>query len=211
MRILGFMGSPRVKGLNAQLIESALKGAESRGAETRRYDLIKCDIKYCRGCFKCIFEHHELPFGKCPIKDDMAEILEDYVRSDGYIFTTPVYDVGITALMKTFLERNFSLFFNVKAYTITIPAQRTTVNFLKKVSIIVTGNARDEYQEVMGPPCFEAIETHFMLEQVDTVDKFYVGGAHVMDEKRLSEKLKEAFAIGERLVESIEKAREETQ
>jgi len=32
-----------------------------------------------------------------------------------------------------------------------------------------------------------------------------------MDEKRLSEKLKEAFTIGERLVESIEKAREETQ
>lgn len=209
MKILGFMGSPHVKGLNAKLIASALKGAQSKGAETKNYDLIKYTIKYCQGCFRCVFENHELPVGKCPIKDDMADILEDYSQADGYIFATPVYDVNITALMKTFLERKFPLFFKDQADTITIPAPRTPANFLKKASIIVTGNARDEYAEVMGAPCFEAIETGFMLEQVDTVDKLYVGGAHVMDEARLKEKLKETFAIGERLVESIKESHKE--
>ena len=155
-----------------------------------------------------MFEHHELPVGKCPIKDDMEGILNDYVQADGYIYATPVYDVGITALMKTFLERKFSLFFKSKEDTVTIPAPRTPANFLKKVSVIVTGNARDEYKEVMGPPCFETIETDLMLEQMDIVDKFYVGGAHVMDEERLKEKLKEAFAIGERLVDTIEGVRQ---
>ena len=61
MKILAFMGSPRLNGLNVQLIDSALKGVESSGAEAKRYDLIKYNIKYCIGCFKCIFENHELP------------------------------------------------------------------------------------------------------------------------------------------------------
>lgn len=208
MKILCFMGSPRVNGLNAKLTSSALKGAESKGAETKRYDLIKCNIEYCRGCFKCVFENHDLPFGKCPIKDDMAGILEEYVRADGYIFSTPVYDVGITALMKTFLERKFALFFKDKEDTVTLPAPRKPAHFLKKASLFVTGNARDEYREVMGDPCFETIEIDFMLEQVDVADKFYVGGAHVMTKERLEEKKKEAFNIGVRLVEEIEKERE---
>ena len=89
MRILAFMGSPRVHGLNAQLIDSALKGVVESGAEAKRYDLIKCNIKYCIGCFKCIFENHELPVGKCTLQDDMAAILEDYTQSDGYIFSSP--------------------------------------------------------------------------------------------------------------------------
>jgi len=209
MKILGFIGSPRVNGLNAKLMSSALKGVESKGAETKRYDLIKCTIEYCRGCFKCIFENHGLPFGKCPIEDDMAGILEDYVKADGYIYSTPVYDVGVTALMKTFLERKFALFFKDKEDTITLPGPRVPAHFLKKASLIVTANARDEYKEVMGPPCFEALETDLMLEQVEVVDRFYVGGAHVMTEERLAEKQEEAFNLGVRLVEAIEKAREE--
>ncbi len=207
MMILGFMGSPHVKGLNAKLIDSALKGAQNKGAETKRYDLIKCTIKYCQGCFKCVFENHELPVGKCPIKDDMADILKDHSQADGYIYTTPVYDVGITALMKAFIERKFPLFFKEKEDTVRLPAARVPANFLKKASLFVTANARDEYKEVMGPPCFEALEYDFMIEQVDIVDKFYVGGAHVMTDEVLSKKLDEAFDIGERLVEAIKEAR----
>jgi multimeric flavodoxin WrbA len=209
MRILGFMGSPRLKGLNSKLIDSALKGAQSKGAETKRYDLIKCNIKYCIGCFKCIFENHELPFGNCSIKDDMAGILEDYIQADGYILTTPVYDVGITALMKTFIERKFPLFFKNKEDTITLPAARVPANFRKKASLFITANARDEYEEVMAPPCFEALEFDLMIEQVDTVDKLYVGGAHVITEEILSRKLDKAFTIGVRLVDEIEKARKQ--
>jgi hypothetical protein len=59
----------------------------------------------------------------------------------------------------------------------------------------------------MGPPCFEAMEYDFMIEQVDIVDKLYVGGAHVISEEVLSRKQDEAFTIGVRLVDEIEKAR----
>ena len=210
MRILAFMGSPRLNGLNAQLIDSALKGVESSSAETQKYNLIKYNIKYCIGCFKCIFENHELPVGRCTLKDDMAALLEDYIQADGYIFSSPVYDVNITALMKTFLERKFPLYFKDKEDTITLPAARVPVNFLKKAALFITANARDEYREVMGDPSFEAMEYDLMIEQVDIIEKLYVGGAHVMTEERLTKHLTEAFGIGVRLVQSIEEARKET-
>ncbi|MDX1777808.1 MAG: flavodoxin family protein [Thermodesulfobacteriota bacterium] len=207
MKILAFMGSPRLRGLNAQLIERALEGAKERGAEVKRYDLIKCNIKYCIGCFKCIFENHDLPVGKCTLKDDMAAILEDYTQAEGYILSSPVYDVNITALMKTFIERKFPLYFKDKEDTITLPAARTPAHFLKKAALFITANARDEYREVMGTPSFEALEYDLMIEQVEIIERFYVGGAHVMTEERLSKIRDEAFSIGSRLVQSIEEAR----
>ena len=207
MKIVAVMGSPRLRGLNAQLIEKALKGAEESGAEVKRYDLIKCNIKYCIGCFKCIFENHDLPVGKCTLKDDMETILENYTQADGYILSSPVYDVNITALMKTFIERKFPLYFKDKEDTITLPAARTPAHFLKKAALFITANARDEYREVMGTPSFEAMEYDLMIEQVEVIERFYVGGAHVMTEERLSKILNEAFSIGSRLVQSIQEAR----
>ena len=207
MKIIGFMGSPRLKGLNSQLIDSALKGAASRGAETKRYDLIKCNIHYCRGCFKCVHENHELPIGTCPLKDDMAGILEDYSTADGYILTSPVYDVGVTALMKTFLERKFSLFYRQGGDHGKIPAARVPADFKKKVSFIVTGNCHEEYKESMGGPCFEAMESDFFIEQIDTVDKLFVGGVDNISPEQTAEKVKEAFALGIHLVDEITKSR----
>jgi multimeric flavodoxin WrbA len=201
------MGSPRPKGLNAQLIDSVLKGAASRGAETRRYDLIKCNINYCRGCFKCVHENHELPVGKCPLKDDMARILAEYSSADGYILTSPVYDVGVTAVMKTFLERKFSLFYRQGGDHGKIPAARVPADFKKKVSFIVTGNCHDEYKESMGGPCFEAMESDFFIEQIDTVDKLFVGGADNMSPEQTAEKVKQAFDLGMRLVDAISSSR----
>jgi hypothetical protein len=75
--------------------------------------------------------------------------------------------------------------------------------------LFITANARDEYKEVMGDPSFEALEYDLLIEQVDIIEKFYVGGAHVISKERLSKKLDEAFTIGRRLVESIEDARKD--
>lgn len=209
MQILGFMGSPRVKGLNAQLIDSALKGAQSKGAETKRLDLIKYNIQFCRGCFKCMFENHELPIGKCPLNDDMAGILEEYRHADGYILASPVYDVGVTAIMKNFLERKCALHYKKKEDYGRFPNMREKANFKKKVSLIVTGNSADEYWEVMGPPCFEAMESHFFVQEIDTVDMIYVGGVENISKEKVAAKLDEMYSMGARLVDEIEKARKE--
>ena len=43
MKVLGINGSPRKKGNTAKLVEKALKGAESRGAETEIIHLYDLD------------------------------------------------------------------------------------------------------------------------------------------------------------------------
>ena len=121
MLILGFLGSPRKNGKCAQLMQKTLDGAASRGAKTKSYNLIDCNIEFCRGCGSCYLNQPELPIGKCPLKDDMHSILEEYIRADGYVFASPVYDVFITALMKQFLERKIMLTYRDRDAYATIP------------------------------------------------------------------------------------------
>ena len=46
--------------------------------------------------------------------------------------------------------------------------------------MIVTGNSPDEFVEVMGDPCFEVMSSDWMIEQVETVGKMYVGGVETL-------------------------------
>jgi len=209
MLVLGFLGSPMANGTCSKLLKKALQGAKSKGAKTKRYDLINCTIQHCQGCFKCMFEHPELPIGKCPIKDDIPSILETYIKADGYIFASPVYEMFVTSLMKKFLERKIALGYRSKDAYAKIGDSRRPANFKKMASFIVTANATDEFHEAMGGPCFEAMESHLFIEQVPTVDRLYVGGVENMSDKVFSDRLNKAYKMGIQLVEDIEKAQME--
>jgi multimeric flavodoxin WrbA len=205
MRILAFMGSPRTTGLCAQFTESALKGATSRGAEIKQFNLVKYNLEFCRGCYKCVHKNHDLPIGICPLKDDMAGILKEYLEADGYLMAAPVYDFTVPSVMKLFIERRFSLFYKTKGNR-GIPDARVKQKFKKKASLIATGSAGEEFGPI-AEPCFEVMGGHFMIEEIDVLDQLYIGRIHDVDEKRYSEKMDETYNMGVRLVEEIEKAR----
>lgn len=208
MNIIGFLGSPRLKGICARLLDKALEGAAGTGASVRRVDIIRHNIQHCMGCCKCMFDDPALPVGRCPLKDDVASMLEDYIGADGYIFATPVYDGSVTALMKKFLERKIALSHRPQNAYATIGEARSPADFKKGAAMIVTGNCADEYRELMGDPCFELMEGHLMIEQVITMDKLYVGSVENMHEAAVAEKEKAAFDMGARLILEIEKSRQ---
>ena len=83
MKILGIMGSPRLKGKCNRLTKKALEGAASAGAEIKNLELIKHKIKFCMGCGKCYLKDPELTMGYCPLKDDVTAMLEEYLQADG--------------------------------------------------------------------------------------------------------------------------------
>jgi len=207
MLVLGILGSPRGKGTCAKLLNRALEAAASRGADVKKIELINCNIRYCKGCGVCYQTNPELRVGKCPLQDDMSSILDQYASADGYIYATPVYDMFVTAIMKTFMERKISLTYRPKDATGKLPESRIPAHFLKKASIILTANSPDEYREVMADPCFDAINGQLMMEMVDTIDQFYVGGVDCMAQDRMQSKLEEAFQIGLRLVAAIRQSR----
>lgn len=211
MKILGILGSPRLKGSCSKLLNRALEGAESTGAETGIFKLIKRDIKYCLGCGNCYTKNPDLPLGKCPIKDEAQEMLKEYLTYDGYFFASPAYDMFTTALMKTFLERKIAFTHKEpdKTDRVTIPAPRPGIaqNFMKKASFIVTANVPDELEEVMGDPCYEAFESHLMFEEIDTFEKLFCGGLEKITAEKFNVKLEKAFQMGINIVNEIKKER----
>jgi len=208
MNIIGYLGSPRLKGICARLLDKTLEGAASAGATVRRVDLVRQNIQHCLGCCKCMHDDPALAIGRCPLKDDVASLLEDYIRADGYVLASPVYDGSVTALMKKFLERKIALSSRPQEAYATIGEARSPGEFKKAAVMIVTGNCGEEYRELMGDPCFEIMEAHFMIEQVSTTDKLYVGGVENMSEDVTAEKEKAAFDAGVRMVAEIEKSRQ---
>lgn len=57
------------------------------------------EIKECTGCERCIKDDI------CPINDDMKELMEKLIASDGVILSTPVYMGNVSGRLKTFLDR----------------------------------------------------------------------------------------------------------
>ena len=203
MKIFGLLGSPRVSGKCSMLLQRVLDGAADGGAEVKRFDLIKCNVQHCMGCCKCMFDDPGQTIGRCPLQDDVRGMLEEYISSDGYVFASPVYDGSVTSLMKKFLERKIALTHRAEDAYATIGAARTPADFKKKAVMIVTGNCADEYREVMGDPCFEMMEGHLMIEQIETIEKQYVGSVENIDDTTWNTRLQTAYQTGKSLVEAI--------
>ena len=68
MKVLGIFGSPRRGGNTELLLEEALKGAESAGAEVEHLYLSDFTITPCKECHGCDNT------GNCIVLDDMGKI-----------------------------------------------------------------------------------------------------------------------------------------
>ena len=100
MKILGINGSPR--GTNSRtlkLVEAVLDGASKQGAETELVDICTLDLQYCIGCQVCYAE------GTCIQEDDLADLWDKILSSDGLVLGSPVYINGVTAQLKTMIDR----------------------------------------------------------------------------------------------------------
>ncbi len=89
------------------LIDRLFMGATAAGADCEVITLAKCRINRCLACGKCHTSEHRL---ECVYaeKDDVAAILAKIASADLVIYATPVYVFGVSALLKTFLERFYS-------------------------------------------------------------------------------------------------------
>ena len=103
MKILGLSCSPRRQGNTESLLGEALQGAQQEGAEVELYSVSGKSIEPCDGCRVC---HAK---GECHIKDDMQDLCNKLLESDGIIFATPVYFYSMTAQAKAIIDRTIAL------------------------------------------------------------------------------------------------------
>ena len=113
MKIIGFNGSPRKKWNTATLLENALEGAASHGAETELVHLYDLNFRGCISCFSCKTKGGR-NYGRCIVKDDLTSVFARVEAAGGLILGSPVYMGTVTGAMKSFLER---LVFQYITYT----------------------------------------------------------------------------------------------
>ncbi len=99
MKVLGIMGSPRIKSNTDLLLDEALKGARNEGAEVEKIVVDKLDIAPCKeylGCFKD---------GNCVIRDDMDKIYPKLLEAGVVIIASPIFFYGLSAQAKALIDR----------------------------------------------------------------------------------------------------------
>jgi len=104
MKVIAINGSPRKKWNTATLLEKALEGAASEGAETELINLYDLDFKGCKSCFSCKVKGGK-SFAKCSIKDELTPVLERLEDADAVILGSPIYLGNSTGEMRSFMER----------------------------------------------------------------------------------------------------------
>ena len=105
MKILGILGSPRKGGNTEVLLDVALEEAQKNGVLTDKVPLKDKSIAPCDGCLGCV------QTGKCVIEDDVQEIYEKMLESEGIIWATPVYFWSMSSQTKTLMDRTYALLF----------------------------------------------------------------------------------------------------
>ena len=98
-RVLAISGSPRPRGNTEALLEAALEGARSAGAETGLIALRQTRLSPCVACNSCF------KTGLCRIEDEFTGILDQLLTTDRIIFGSPVFFMNVTAQAKLMIDR----------------------------------------------------------------------------------------------------------
>lgn len=135
MKVIILMGSPNRKGSTSILVEEFAKGCKEVGHSVETVDVCHADIHPCTGCVACGYE------GPCVQKDDVEMIRQKLLSSDMVVFATPLYYYGMSAQLKTAVDR-------FCAYNSSLNGRH-----LKSVLLAVAWNAQGW--------TFDALEAHY--------------------------------------------------
>ena len=134
-KIVAINAGPR-KGWNTDtLINEAIKGATSAGANVEKFDLFRLE-KYtgCISCFGCKREKNK---GHCICRDGLTPVLDAIREADGLIIGSPNYLSELTASFRALYER--LIFQNLTYNAENICCNQNVIPVL----LLMTSNAPD--------------------------------------------------------------------
>lgn len=103
MKILLLTGSPRKNGNSNALATQFTKGATEAGHNVFRFDAAEKNVHVCVACNSCGMD------GPCIFKDDFEMVKEHIIPADLVAFATPMYYFGISAQLKTVIDRFYAI------------------------------------------------------------------------------------------------------
>ena len=147
MKVVAFLGSPRIHGNSDYLLSEALKPIEEAGHEIVLYKLNFMNIKPCQNCGGCE------KGGKCIINDDMVEVYDSIRTADRIILASPIFFFALSAQAKTMIDRCQALWCEKYLMNKTIPARP----FGRKGLLLLVGGMKKD----IGVKCSEATAKAF--------------------------------------------------
>lgn len=177
MKIMILEGSPNKKGSSNLLATEFIRGAKEAGHLVQIVDAAHAEIHPCTGCIYCGYE------GPCVQNDDMNRIREMILDADMLVFVTPLYYYGMSAQLKTLIDR-------FCAFNSSVQRKR-----MKSALLAVAWND-DNWT-------FEALEVHYktLVRYLNLMDMGMVLGAGcgTPEMTRRSKFPKLAYELGKRL------------
>ncbi len=200
MNVLAIVGSPRKGKSTDTLVDKAIEGTKSKdpNCSVKKINLIEHDIKFCKNCLVCRDVKTNEPVTKCAIRDDMDDIKEDVLKSDGLIFGTPVHMGYATAIMMAFLERICWTFAKPERRVLTIngcPKPRSDKK-RKAVIIITSGIIPPIYRKFCDDATSLISGTVKDSLNAKTVGDLYAGD---IEHRGVEQYLDKAFKLGMKL------------
>lgn len=176
MKALLLNGSPR-KGNTCAALDALKKGmANIQGLELEEVVAEQVSVSPCIACESCGSNSH------CVFEDDTNDIVDAVVAADILVFATPVYWWGMTAQLKTIIDKFYS-------------RSKDLHNLKKKVGVIVIGEAQqDDPQYEIIPKQFACICNYLGWEIA--FSKTYTAAA-ADDLTKSDETLKEIESLGQ--------------
>lgn len=142
-KVIGINGSPRKNKNSATMLDYALKGAESKGAEIERINLFDLEYSGCISCFACKLIDGK-SYGRCSVKDDLKKLLDKVLSANAVIFSTPIYFGDVPGAVRNVFERIWFPGLLYKKDGSTAYKEKT------RIGLLYTMNVTDEqYYETM--------------------------------------------------------------
>lgn len=107
MKISILQGSPRAKGNTAQVVSWMREEMAGLGHDVELVSLVDKDMKGCLACAKCKADGSDI---NCVQDDDAIGVLETMIASDLVVLASPLYFWGVSAQLKTVIDRSYSLY-----------------------------------------------------------------------------------------------------
>ena len=103
MKIVVVLGSPHRNGSSNLIAEGFIEGAKEAGHSVEVFDVERSVIGYCTGCGACGTD------GPCMQQDDMEKVCKPAIlAADMVVFVSPIYYFGLSAQIKTVIDRFYS-------------------------------------------------------------------------------------------------------
>lgn len=177
MNIVVLVGSPRPDGNTTLLAKAFAEGAAMRH-HVEIVPVANYDVRPCTGCNYCFTS----PENACVQKDDMGEIYAKLAHADMLVVATPVYFYGISAQLKTVIDRLHN-------------PMRDKFH-IQKMALLANGAAS-------LPELFDAIETQYQLclnfFHIEDAGRILVRRMHNKGDILQTDALQQARKLGESL------------